>query len=167
MDPAGLHHRPAAPGDRAALSQFVCTSADPRLESWVRNDAVDRQIRSTAADDFRLLMFHEDAGAIVAVAAHERNFVVAGTDGDPVPGSYLIIVSITDRFRDGRAPDGRPLIVAVLDATFDDVRARGRGDWVSMMVRASNGDGASVVERLGAAHIGRSGDDEVYVLHLD
>lgn len=167
MDPAGLHHRPAAPGDQAALASFVCTSADPRLESWVRNDALNRHLRSTAADDFRLLVFHDDDGAIVAVTAHERNLFAAGPDGEPLAGSNLMVVSITDRFRDGDAPDGRPLIVAVLDATFDDVRGRGRGEWVSMMVRAGNNDGAGVVERLGATLVGRSGDDDVYVLHLE
>lgn len=167
MDPAGLHHRPAAQGDQAALASFVCISADPRLEAWVRNDALGRHINSTATDDFRLLVFHEDAGAIVAVTAHERNFIVADPDGEPVPGSYFMVAAITDRFRDGQAPDGRPLIVAVLDATFEDVRARGRGEWVSMMVRAGNGDGAGLVARLGATHVGQSGEDEVYVLHLD
>ncbi|MGI8631823.1 MAG: hypothetical protein ACR2NA_04655 [Solirubrobacterales bacterium] len=166
MDPAGLQYRPAAQADQAALAAQVCTSADPRLEAWVRNDALNRHLRSTATDDFRLLVFHEDAGPIVAVTAHERNVVVAGPDGAPVHGSYLMVAAITDRFRDAKAPDGRPLIVAVLDATFDDVRARGRGDWVSMMVHAGNGDGAGVVERLGATHVGQSGDDDVYVLHL-
>ncbi len=167
MDPAGLQHRPAAPGDQAGLTSFECTSADPRLESWVRNDALNRHLRSTATDDFRLLVFHDDAGALVAVTAHERNFFVAGPDGEPLPGSYVMVVAITDRFRDGHAPDGRPLVVAVLDATFEDVRGRGRGNWVSMMVRAGNSDGAGVVARLGATQVGRSGDEDVYVLYLE
>lgn len=167
MDPAGLQHRPAAQGDRAALASFVCTSADPRLEAWSRNEALNRHLSSDATDDFRLLVFHEDAGAIVAITAHERNFVVAGPDGDPVPGSYFMVAAITDRFRDGRAPDGRPLIAVVLEATFEDVRGRGRGDWVSMMVRAGNDDGAGVVTRLGATYVGRDRDDDVYVLYLD
>lgn len=51
--------------------------------------------------DFRLLVFHEDAGAIVAITAHERNFVVAGPDGEPLPGSYFMVAAITDRFRMG------------------------------------------------------------------
>lgn len=104
MDPAGLQHRPAAQGDQVALASFVCTSADPRLEAWVRNDALNRHLNSTSTDDFRLLVFHEDAGAVVAVTAHERNFIVAGPDGEPVPGSYFMVAAITDRFRDGQAP---------------------------------------------------------------
>lgn len=134
----------------------------------MRNDALDRHLISTAADDFRLLVFHEDAGAIVAVTAHERNFiVVAGPERDPVPGSYFMVAAITDRFRDGLAPDGRPLVAALLDATFEDIRSRGRGEWVSMMVRSGNADGDGVVRRLGATHVGRDGEDDVYVLHLD
>ena len=166
MDPAGLLHRPAAPGDRTALASFVCTSSDPRLEPWIRGQALDRQLSSAAADDFRLLVFHEDAGPIVAVTAHERNFVAAGADGDPLPGSYLMVAAITDRFRDGRAPDGRPLVAAVLEATFDDIRARSRGQWVSMMVQSGNDDGARVIARLGATLIGTTERDTVYVLQL-
>lgn len=75
-------------------------SADPRLEPWLRNDALNRHLSSTATDDFRLLVFHEDAGALVAITAHERNFVVAGPDGEPVPGSYFMVAAITDRFRE-------------------------------------------------------------------
>lgn len=148
------------------MSSFPCASADARLETWIRNQALDRQLGSTATDDFRLLTFHQDDGALVAVTAHERNFVVA-VDGDPVPGSYLAVAAITDRFRDGKAPDGRRLISAVLEATFDDIRLRRRGDWVSMMVSHGNADGAAVADRLGATRLGTSGVDEVYVLPLE
>lgn len=167
MDPAGLQHRPAAPGDRDALATFPCTSADPRVEPWIRGSALDRHVGATAEDDLRLLVFHEDAGPLVAVSAHERNYVVAGPDGDPVPGSYLILVAITDRFRGGTAPDGRRLIDAVLDETFEDIRTRDRGPWVSMMVQPGNNDGADIVARLGAIRVGSSGGDDVYVLAIE
>lgn len=42
MDPAGLEVRPARPGDRETLASFVCTSADPRIEEWIRTQAFDR-----------------------------------------------------------------------------------------------------------------------------
>lgn len=167
MDPAGLHHRPAAPGDRAALATFLCTCADPRVEPWIRGDALDRHLSAAADDDFRLLAFHEDAGALVAVTAHERNYVVADLEGDPLAGSYLVLVAITDRFRGGTAPGGRRLIDVVLGATFDDIRSRNRGPWVAMMVQPGNGDGADLVARLGATRVGSSAGDEVFVLAIE
>ena len=167
MDPAGLQHRPGAPGDRAALATFPCTSADARAEPWIHVDALDRHLGATALDDFQLLVFHEDAGDLVAVVAHERNFVVAGPDGDPVPGSYLMLVAIADRFRGGRAPDGRRLIDAVLDVIFDDIRSRNRGPWVAMMVQPGNADGESLVARLGASPVGASAGDDVFVLAIE
>lgn len=148
------------------LAMFPCMSLDPRLEPWIRNDALDRSLATVANDDFRLLVFHQDDGQLVAVTAHERNYVVAGPEGDPVPGSYLIVAGIADRFRGSRAPDGRPLIAAILKATFDDIRLRDRGEWVSMMVHEGNTDGAAVVARLEATLVGQSGSDEVYVLSL-
>lgn len=167
MDPAGLQHRPAAPADRDALAAFPCTSADPRVEPWIRGSALDRHVGATAEDDFRLLVFHEDAGPLVAVSAHERNYVVAAPDGDPVPGSYLMLVAITDRFRGGTAPDGRRLIEAVLDVTFDEIRSSDRGPWVSMMVRPGNADGEAVVARLGAVPVGTSAGDDVFMLAIE
>lgn len=167
MDPAGLRHRPAAPGDRDALATVPCTSADPRVEPWIHGNALDRHLGATVEDDFRLLVFHEDAGALVAIVAHERNYVVAGADGEPLPGSYLMLVAISDRFRGSSAPDGRRLIDAVLDATFDDIRSRERGPWVSMMVQPGNDDGADLVARLSATRVGVSGGDDVYVLAIE
>jgi hypothetical protein len=58
-------------------------------------------------------------------------------------------------------------VVAVLEATFEDIRDRARGEWVAMMVRPGNDDGAGVVARLGATHVGTSGGDDVYVLPLE
>lgn len=163
----GLHHRPAARGDEAALATFPCTGADERVEPWIHNLSLQRHLAATPADDFRLIVFHEDAGDLVAVAAHERNYVVAGPDGDPVPGSYLMLVAITDRFRGGTAPDGRRLIDAVLDVAFDDIRSRHRGRWVVMMVQPGNADGAALMGRLDATPVSASDGDDVFVLTLE
>lgn len=122
---------------------------------------------ATAADDFHLLIFREDAGPLVAVTAHERNHVLADSDGDLLPGTYLMLVAITDRFRDGMAPDGRPLATAVIDATFTHIRSRARGDVVGMMVRSGNSDGERLVHRLGAQRVGEDGDDHVYLVTLE
>jgi hypothetical protein len=167
VDPAGLHHRPVALGDGAALASFSCTSADSRVETWIRTRALDSHLDATAGDDFQLLLFHEDAGAPVAVAAHERNHVVVGPDGDPVAGTYLILIAITDRFRGGTSPDGRRLIDVVLDAVFGDIRTRNRGPWVAMMVQPGNVDGEALIERLGARRVGASAGDEVFVLAIE
>lgn len=166
MNPVGLDQRLARIGDRSVLASFACTSLDPRLEDWIRNEALDRFLSSSEADDLRLLLFQQDDGQLVAVTAHERNYVVAGFDGDLLPGSDFIVAAIADRFRDSRAPDGRPLVSVVLDATFVDVRSRNRGEWVTMMVHDGNVDGESIVARLGATMLGRSGIDDVYVLSL-
>jgi hypothetical protein len=168
MDPSGLAHRPAGPGDRAALASFTCESADPRLERWIRNDALDHQQMSTPSDDFRLIIIYQDDGALVAVAAHQRNEVAVDAQGDPVPGTYLVLVAIADRFRDAVAPDGRHLISVVLEVTFDDIRERKRGPCVSMMTYRGNSDGEAVIARLGATRIGvANGVDDVYVLFVE
>ncbi len=166
MDPIGLGQRFATSGDRSLLASFSCTSTDPRLEYWVRNDALDRALSSTETDDLRLLLFHQDDGQLVGVTAHERNYVVAGSDGDPLPGSYFIVVAIADRFRDSNAPDGQPLVSAILNATLADIRSRLRGDCVVLMVRHGNTDGESITSRLDATLLGQSGIDDVYVMFL-
>lgn len=166
MDPDGLHYRAADDGDRIALGTFECAGPDERVQEWIRQHALDRQLAASPSDDFRLLIFLQDSGSPVAVSAHERNFVAVGPDGDPIPGTYLVVIAIADRFRDADAPDGRPLVAAILESTLDDIRQCGRGPWVSMMVRPSNPDGQRVVERLGAVHVGASGGDDVYVLKL-
>lgn len=167
MDPVGLHHRPATRADREPLATFACSSADARVEPWVRERALQRCLAATPADDFRLLLFHDDLGELVAVTAHERNDRVADAEGDVLPGSYLVLVAISDRFRDSRAPEGRPLINPILESTVDDIRSRNRGRLVTMMVHPGNDDGAKVVTRLGANRLGTSGEDEVYVMEIE
>lgn len=137
------------------------------MEPWVRTRALDCHLTATPAVDFRLLVFHDDAGEVVAVSAHERNAWVVDPNQDPIPGTDLKLVAIADRFRDSRASDGRPLIAAILEATFDDIRARRRGGWAVMMVQSGNDDGRGVVDRLGATQVGAVEGDDVFVLALE
>lgn len=166
MDAETLAPRLATPGDRIALGNFLCSSADARLERWIRVSALDRQLSATPSDDFRLLLFYDEGGELVAVTAHERNLWVADAAGDPLPGTEFKLVAISDRFRDGVLPGGRPIVAAILEATFEDIRQCARGDFVAMMVRPGNDEGMRVVERLHATPIGVSAGDEVFVLRL-
>lgn len=166
MNPAGITCRLATPGDRVALGNFPCSSADVRLEDWIRRSALDRHLQASAVDDSRLLVFHDDNGELIAVAAHERNVWVADADGDPLPGTELKLVAISERFRDGHAPDGRALVAVVLEHTFEDITHCRRGDLVAMMVQPGNADGKRLVERSGATFVGVAAGDDVFILRL-
>jgi hypothetical protein len=166
VNPNGLHHRLARAADRGLLAGFDCSSADSRLESFVRQTALDLHLATQLQDDVRLLVFLQSDGALVACGLHKRNQRLLDPDGELVPGTQLVVIAIANRFRDSSAPDGQPLIQAVIGAVFADIRSRHRGPWVSMMVRPNNSDGHALVTRLGAEQDGVSDGDDVFVLEL-
>lgn len=146
--------------DRALLDRAVWESDDPRLETFIRRDAIDALVRRRDGD-YRLLVFEADDGELLGVSAHEQNFELGDEGGVPVPGSYLVVVAIVVGARGSRLEDGTPLVQAIVDATFDDVRARGRGGFVGMLVHPDNAAGHRVAARIGAQRDGESGSGEV------
>lgn len=166
MGSGGLHHRLAAEGDRSALASFPCKSLDPDIEAWIRNEALDHFLDTTATNDLRLLVCHQDDGRLVAVGAHERNWVALDEKGEFLDGTYWKALAIADPFRDTNTPDGEPLISSVVAVVMNDIRSRQRGDWVSMLVKPTNTDGRRLVERLGATHVGRLGPEDAFVLYI-
>jgi hypothetical protein len=160
-----LNFRLARPADRNTLRDFGCSSADPRLESFVRYDALDLLEWSGLDDDVRLLLGFDSHSVLAAVALHRRNFRLLSA-GSVIPGSELVLICVNDDFRFGRLGHSDALS-ETLEAAFADIRSRDRGDLVALLVHEANSGGRRIVERLQARHVGKDGDDDVFVVFLE
>jgi len=88
-------------------------------------------------DGHRLLLIEEESGSLVAIAAHERGYLLESA-GEPVAGTHLRLLVIVDHLRGTTMPDGRSVFRSVLGLVLADIEAQGRQPWIEMIVEADN-----------------------------
>lgn len=144
------------------LSHFDCPGAHPDVEPYIRGRALDRFLNPWPGLDYRLLVWTQTNGDIVAVAAHKRSLDINDPDGEPIAGTEVVVVAIAAAYRDSQFAD-RPTIAAITEQLMADIADRDRGDFVAVLVHPGNGDGERLVERYAFEQDGTRDGDTVYV----
>jgi len=122
--------RVGRPDDRQMLSRFQC--ADPtvpwqvEVEAFIRTDLVEWVFEPHAADnDPRLLLLFERSNEqLVGVAAHERQELVGGGDGEPIAATKIEVVALAAAWQGVRFGTGERASDVLLSTVMADVAAR-------------------------------------------
>jgi hypothetical protein len=146
MDPVGLTCRLARAADGTLLAHFDCPGHDQRTEIYIRSETLGWHLDHDLERDYRLLVWTQTDGELVAVAAHRRN-LHAERFGVTIEGTEIVVVAIAAPYRDSSFA-GRPTITTVVEQLFDDIAAQDRGDFIAALVDPQNNDGRRLVERL-------------------
>ena len=145
-----LTARIAGESDRSAIAAFDCGDAPHvrRLADYVHHRALDQALLfAQPAEDHRLLLIENDDLRLVAIASHERGYLLE-VEGEPAAGTHIRILLIVDYLRGTNAADGRSLFRSVLDVVFADIDARNRPPRVEMVVEKDNAKMLSICRSL-------------------
>jgi len=142
--------RIASEADRSAIAAFDCGSAQhvQRLAAYVHKKALDHALYfAQEAEDHRLLLIEDDDSRLVAIASHERGYLLEA-NGAPIAGTHLRLLVLVDYLRGTKVADGRSLFRSVLDVVLADIDGRDRAPLIEMIVEMDNAKMLSICRSL-------------------
>lgn len=160
----------ATAADQADLAVFSCGTGAPHLDEvnhYVNHRALDELLDGSRADQgFRVVLVRE-AGELVVVGAHEGNWRSVAEDGAPLAGTEVVVIALAVGHQGRRLPDGRSVFRVALGLVLDDIAACNRGEWLTMVVRKTNGKMLAICRSLpGVIEVPMRGDAVVFAMRL-
>ncbi len=161
--------RIASESDRSVIAAFDCGSAPhvQRLADYVHQKALDQALYfAQSAEDHRLLLIEDDDSRLVAIASHERGYLLEA-NGEPVAGTHFRLLVLVDYLRGTKVADGRSLFRSALDVVFADIDGRERPPRIEMIVERDNAKMLSICRSLDG-HLEKSmrSGDSVFLIAI-